>query len=160
MAFAPTPARNWWCSLRRSLANRCIRHRWGGCCAGSACRDRRRGPAIRCNSRLPPRLLKKARRILQTIQRTHQRKRLRLFFQDEARIGQKGRVCHIWWKRGERPPGLVDQRYVNAYIVIAHADVGSVTPADKGNPFKVRRIASSAPMALRRPVSTTDLTSA
>jgi transposase len=28
-------------------------------------------------------------------------------------------VCHIWWKRGERPPGLVDQRYVNAYIYAA-----------------------------------------
>jgi transposase len=106
-------------SPRKSLANRCIPHRWGGCCASSACRDRRRGPAIRCKTRLPPRLLKKARRILQTIQRTHKRKRLRLFFQDEARIGQKGRVCHIWWKRGERPPGLVDQRYVNAYIYAA-----------------------------------------
>jgi transposase len=42
-----------------------------------------------------------------------------LFFQDEARIGQKGRTCHIWWKRGERPPGLVDQRYANAYIYAA-----------------------------------------
>jgi len=44
---------------------------------------------------------------------------LRLFCQDEARIGQKGRTCHIWWKRGERPPGLVDQRYANAYIYAA-----------------------------------------
>lgn len=44
---------------------------------------------------------------------------MRLFFQDEARIGQKGRVCHIWWRRGERPPGLLDQRYVNAYIYAA-----------------------------------------
>jgi len=44
---------------------------------------------------------------------------MRLYFQDEARIGQKGRVCHIWWKRGERPPGLLDQRYVNAYIYAA-----------------------------------------
>lgn len=42
-----------------------------------------------------------------------------MFFQDEARIGQKGRVCHIWWKRGERPPGLLDQRYVNVYIYAA-----------------------------------------
>jgi transposase len=44
---------------------------------------------------------------------------LRLYFQDEARIGQKGRVCHIWWKRGERPRGLLDQRYTNAYIYAA-----------------------------------------
>lgn len=28
-------------------------------------------------------------------------------------------MCHIWWKRGERPPGLVDQRYINAYIYAA-----------------------------------------
>lgn len=38
------------------------------------------------------------------------KERLRFYFQDDARIGKKGRVCHIWWKRGERPPGLVDQR--------------------------------------------------
>ena len=48
------------------------------------------------------------------IQRTHKNKRLRLYFQDEARIGQKGRVCHVWWKRGERPPGLLDQRFTFA----------------------------------------------
>ena len=53
------------------------------------------------------------------IQRTNKNKRLRLYFQDEARIGQKGRVCHVWWKRGERPPGLLDQRYINAYIYAA-----------------------------------------
>ena len=41
---------------------------------------------------------------------------MRLFSKDEARSGQKGRPCHIWWRRGERPPGLLDQRYVNAYI--------------------------------------------
>jgi transposase len=42
-----------------------------------------------------------------------------LFFQDEARIGQKGRVCHRWWLRGERPPGLLDQRYTFAYVFAA-----------------------------------------
>lgn len=42
-----------------------------------------------------------------------------LFFQDEARVGQKGRVCHRWWLRGERPPGLVDQRYSFAYVFAA-----------------------------------------
>ena len=42
-----------------------------------------------------------------------------LFFQDEARIGQKGRVCHVWWKRGERPPGLCDRRFTFAYIFAA-----------------------------------------
>ena len=63
--------------------------------------------------------LKRALRTLRKIADTHKGKRQRLYFQDEARIGQKGRVCHIWWKRGERPPGLLDQRYVNAYIYAA-----------------------------------------
>jgi DDE superfamily endonuclease len=56
---------------------------------------------------------------LKNIQHTHKDKRIRLFFQDEARIGQKGRVCHIWWKRGERPPGLCDKRFTFAYIFAA-----------------------------------------
>ncbi len=42
-----------------------------------------------------------------------------MFFQDEARIGQKGRVCHVWWTRGQRPPGLCDRRFTFAYIFAA-----------------------------------------
>jgi hypothetical protein len=42
-----------------------------------------------------------------------------LFFQDEARIGQKGRVCHRWFTKGCRPPGLADQRFTFAYIFAA-----------------------------------------
>jgi len=57
--------------------------------------------------------------LLRAIRIRHKGKRLRLFFQDEARIGQKGRVCHIWWKRGERPPGLCDRRFTFAYIFAA-----------------------------------------
>ena len=41
---------------------------------------------------------------------------MRLFFQDEARIGQKGRTAHVWWRRGERPRGLADKRFTFAYI--------------------------------------------
>lgn len=44
---------------------------------------------------------------------------MRLFFQDEARIGQKGRTTHVWWRRGERPPGLCDKRFTFAYIFAA-----------------------------------------
>jgi transposase len=28
-------------------------------------------------------------------------------------------VCHVWWKRGERPPGLCDKRFTFAYIFAA-----------------------------------------
>jgi DDE superfamily endonuclease len=44
---------------------------------------------------------------------------VRLFFQDEARIGQKGRTCHVWWRRGERPRGIADKRFTFAYIFAA-----------------------------------------
>ena len=56
---------------------------------------------------------------MRKIQYKHKNQRLRLFFQDEARIGQKGRCAHIWWRRGERPPGLCDKRFTFAYIFAA-----------------------------------------
>ncbi len=63
--------------------------------------------------------VKRAPALLKEIQCTHKNKRIRLFFQDEARIGQKGRVCHVWWTRGQRPPGLCDKRFTFAYIFAA-----------------------------------------
>ena len=38
---------------------------------------------------------------------------------DEGRFGQKGRVAHRWWLRGERPLGLCDRRFKSAYIFAA-----------------------------------------
>ena len=35
---------------------------------------------------------------------------------DEMRVGQKGRLCHRWWARGKRPPGVQDQRHEWAYL--------------------------------------------
>ena len=35
------------------------------------------------------------------------------------RIGQKGRVCHRWYERGIRPPGLADQRFDSLYLFAA-----------------------------------------
>jgi hypothetical protein len=46
-------------------------------------------------------------------------KRIRLFFQDEARVGQKGRLCHRWWIKGQRPPGICDQRFDWTYLFAA-----------------------------------------
>ena len=45
------------------------------------------------------------RDILKATAAAHPDKRLQLWFQDEARVGNKGRVCHRWWRRGERAPG-------------------------------------------------------
>jgi transposase len=49
----------------------------------------------------------------------HPDKRIVLYFQDEARFGQKGRCCRRWWLRGQRPTGPVDQRYTFAYVFAA-----------------------------------------
>ena len=44
---------------------------------------------------------------------------MQLWFMDEARVGQKGRACHRWDERGERPPGLLDQRFASAWLYAA-----------------------------------------
>jgi transposase len=49
----------------------------------------------------------------------HTGKRLTLWFMDEARFGQKGRVCYRWFTRGQRPPGLCDQRYTWTHLFAA-----------------------------------------
>lgn len=49
----------------------------------------------------------------------HRDKRIELWFEDEARVGNKGRVCHRWWRRGERPPGVQQLGYQWAYIFAA-----------------------------------------
>jgi hypothetical protein len=52
---------------------------------------------------------------------------LEIWFQDEARIGQKGTLTRLWAKRGSRPAAPRDQRYEWAYLF------GAVCPArEKG----------------------------
>jgi hypothetical protein len=53
---------------------------------------------------------------LDAVANAHPNERVSLYFQDEMRVGQKGRLCHRWWIRGHRPPGLQDQRFEWAYI--------------------------------------------
>ncbi|MBK8177103.1 MAG: transposase [Rhodospirillales bacterium] len=53
----------------------------------------------------------------------HPERRVELWFMDEARVGQKGRVRHRWWLKGRRPPGVCDRRYDWAWIF------GTVRPA-------------------------------
>jgi transposase len=48
---------------------------------------------------------------------------LELWFQDEARIGQKNKVTRRWAERGTRPFALKDQRTASAYIF------GAICPA-------------------------------
>ncbi len=57
--------------------------------------------------------------ILKAAAAAHPDKRLQPWFQDEARVGNKGRVCHRWWRRGERAPGTRQIGYQWAYIFSA-----------------------------------------
>jgi putative transposase len=54
-----------------------------------------------------------------TVAEAHPDRRVELWFMDEARVGQKGRPCHRWWLKGQRPPGVCDRRYDWAYIFAA-----------------------------------------
>ena len=48
---------------------------------------------------------------------------MEIWFQDEARIGQKNGLVRQWAKRGTRPRQPADQRYDNAYLF------GAICPA-------------------------------
>lgn len=48
---------------------------------------------------------------------------MEIWFQDEARIGQKNGIVRQWSKRGSRPRQPADQRYDNAYLF------GAICPA-------------------------------
>jgi hypothetical protein len=43
-------------------------------------------------------------------------KPLEIWFQDEARVGQQGRLTRLWAKRGTRPRAPRDQRYAWTYL--------------------------------------------
>ena len=52
-------------------------------------------------------------------------KRIEIWFQDEARLGQKNGRARIWAKRGTRPRLPADQRYTNAYLFGAICPMGA-----------------------------------
>src|SRR5271157_4052480 len=119
MAYRPTRARISSAFAKPALTKASIPPRWGECLGGLASPGKKLGPATPRKTRPKQRPLKRAPDLLKKLQCTHKNKHIRLFFQDEARIGQKGRVCHVWWKRGQRPPGLCDKRFTFAYIFAA-----------------------------------------
>jgi hypothetical protein len=43
-------------------------------------------------------------------------KRIEVWFQDEARVGQQGTLAYVWAPRGSRPPAVRDNRHASAYI--------------------------------------------
>jgi len=50
------------------------------------------------------------------IVRRHRDEDVQVWFQDEARVGQKGRNAHVWYEKGVRPTARTDKRFKSAYI--------------------------------------------
>jgi hypothetical protein len=64
-----------------------------------------------------------ADRVAEIAARDAQNKPLEVWFQDEARIGQKNKITRRWAKRGSRPSAPSDQRTASTYIF------GAICPA-------------------------------
>ena len=75
---------------------------------------------------------------------------MEVWFLDEARVGQTGRVCRQWFERGTRPRGVRDLRpqavYLfgavcperNAGVALVLPTVGATGPRTAGRPGWMR----------------------
>jgi DDE superfamily endonuclease len=62
--------------------------------------------------------------VIAEVARDHpEAERLEVWFLDEARVGQTGRVCRRWFEKGIRPRGVRDLRHQAVYLF------GAVCPA-------------------------------
>jgi hypothetical protein len=50
------------------------------------------------------------------VAREHPGERVELWFMDEARVGQKGRVTHVWYQKGMRPRRVRQQGFSSAHL--------------------------------------------
>ncbi|MCC2665671.1 MAG: family transposase [Geminicoccaceae bacterium] len=69
--------------------------------------------------------------------------RLEVWFQDEARVGQTGRLCRRWYHKGMRPRGLRDLRHQAVYLF------GAVCPErDAGVALVLPSVSAAAMQAM------------
>jgi hypothetical protein len=89
-------------------------------------------------------LQKKFPTLIAEVARDHpEAERLEIWFQDEARVGQTGRVCRRWFERGMRPRGVRDLRHQAAYLF------GAVCPArDAGVALVLPTVGADAMQAM------------
>src|SRR3982751_2482456 len=52
----------------------------------------------------------------ETADRHPEAARVELWFMDEARVGQKGRLTHVWYQKGVRPRGVRQQGFASAHL--------------------------------------------
>jgi DDE superfamily endonuclease len=67
-------------------------------------------------------------------------KRIELWFEDEARVGQKGGHAYIWATRGSRPAMVRDNRHDSAYLY------GAICPAHRKGAAVIMPAANTAGM--------------
>ena len=72
----------------------------------------------------------------------HPDKRIELWFQDEARVGQKGRTTRVWYERGLRPRKPRDVGFASAWLF------GAVCPERDTGCALLLPVATTAAMAL------------
>src|SRR4051795_5440657 len=55
--------------------------------------------------------------LIEAVARDHpEAERVELWFMDEARVGQKGGVTHVWYQKGVRPRGVRQQGFASTYL--------------------------------------------
>jgi hypothetical protein len=92
----------------------------------------------------PGPLQKKFPVLIAEVARDHpEAERLEVWFLDEARVGQTGRVCRRWYQRGLRPRGVRDLRHQAVYLF------GAVCPArDAGVALVLPSVSAAAMQAM------------
>jgi len=98
------------------------------------------GRAITPKTSTPWRPLKKLRNEIASHQ--PEGARIEIWFQDEARIGQKNKITRRWARRGTRPSAPHDQRTRSAYIF------GAICPREGKGAALVLPYCNSAAMSL------------
>jgi transposase len=86
-------------------------HRLGYSCLRPRPRHRKADPEVQAafQEQLPQRL--------EEIAAAHPEKRLRVFFQDEARFGQQGTTTTLWARRGSRPTAVRQTEYQYLWVL-------------------------------------------
>ena len=73
------------------------------------------------------------------LQAAHPDKRLEIWFQDEARVGQQGRLTRIWGQKGKRDRIRKDMRFEYTYIY------GAICPErDTGEALVIKQVSKKA----------------
>jgi transposase len=56
---------------------------------------------------------------IQAIQEAHPDEEVQIWFEDEARLGQKGTLTRVWARKGSRPRAVRQNQYTSLYVLAA-----------------------------------------